>query len=154
MKDKSKRWIWKSLIAGLSGSIAHSSLMYLKSRTGLLPSFEPYTALQISISNAIGTHLPLTLIWAFSFLNGAMILGGVFGGINQLLPGKSGMTKGLVFGFIGWLVMGLIFFPLIGLGPFAVRASESAFLFSLAMLLIYSVVMGVVYSWIEKHFAT
>ena len=29
------------MIAGLSGMIVHSVLMYLKSRTGLLPSFHP-----------------------------------------------------------------------------------------------------------------
>jgi hypothetical protein len=49
--------------------------------------------------------------WAFSFLNGAMFLGDVIGGINRLLPVKSGMTKDLVFGFLGRLIMGLIFFP-------------------------------------------
>jgi hypothetical protein len=31
----------------------------------------------------------------------------------------TGLGKGLTFGLIGWLFMGLIFFPLIGLGPFA-----------------------------------
>jgi len=40
-----------------------------------------------------------------------MFLGDVIGGINRLLPVKSGMTKDLVFGFLGWLIMGLIFFP-------------------------------------------
>ena len=44
--------------------------------------------------------------------------------------------------------MGLIFFPLIGLGPFAIRAEEGIgpALLSLSMLLTYSVVLGIVYS--------
>ena len=35
------------------------------------------------------------------------------------MPGQTGAAKGLTFGLIGWLFMGLIFFPVIGLGPFA-----------------------------------
>ena len=51
--------------------------------------------------------------------------------------------------------MGLIFFPLIGLGPFAIRAGADLgpALLSLSMLLTYSVVLGTVYaalnSWIR-----
>jgi hypothetical protein len=51
--------------------------------------------------------------------------------------------------------MNLIFFPLIGLGPFAIRAElgiKPAML-SLAMVLTYSIVLGTVYatlnSWIR-----
>ena len=39
-----KGWIWKSVIAGLSGTIVHFAFMYLRSRLGLLPSFQPYQA--------------------------------------------------------------------------------------------------------------
>ena len=48
------------------------------------------------------------------------ILGFLFGRLNRLLPGRTGLSKGLSFGLIGWLFMGLLFFPLIDLGPFAV----------------------------------
>ena len=43
--------------------------------------------------------------------------------------------------------MGLIFFPLIGLGPFAIRAGlgTAPAMLSLGMLLTYSVVLGTVY---------
>jgi len=55
--------------------------------------------------------------------------------------------KGLTFGVVGWIMMGLIFFPLIGLGPFAfgVGLGVGPALLSLAMLLSYSVVLGTVY---------
>ena len=72
----------------------------------------------------------------------------LFGRINRLLPGRNGATKGVTFGLIGWVLMGLIFFPMIGLGPFAIRVGlgiEPALL-SLAMLLTYSVVLGTVYA--------
>ncbi len=57
--------------------------------------------------------------WVLTFLNGMTILGFLFARTHRLLPGRNGLCKGVNFGVIGWLLMGLIFFPLIGLGPFA-----------------------------------
>jgi hypothetical protein len=39
------------------------------------------------------------------------ILGFLFARINRLLPGKTGAVKGVIFGLIGWVFMGLVFFP-------------------------------------------
>lgn len=142
-----KAWIWKSIIAGLAGTTVHTLFMYFKARTGLLPSFQPYQSFQIALSHWIGANVPAIVPWALTFLNGMAILGFLFARINRLLPGKTGAVKGLTFGLIGWVMMGLIFFPLIGLGPFALRVGlgiEPALL-SLAMLLTYSVVLGTVY---------
>jgi hypothetical protein len=76
------------------------------------------------------------------------ILGFLFGRVNRLLPGRNGATKELTFGLIGWVMMGLIFFPLIGLDPFAfgVGLGIRPAVLSLAMLLSYSVVLGTVYA--------
>ena len=65
-----------------------------------------------------------------------------------LLPGSSGAAKGFVFGVFGWIAMGLLLFPMLGQGLFATRAGLGArpALFSLAMLLTYSIIMGIAYS--------
>jgi hypothetical protein len=117
-----KGWIWKSVIAGTAGTIVHALFMYSKSRTGLLPSFQPYHSFQTALSHWVGADVPAIVPWALSFLNGMAIWGFLFGRINGWLPGHNGVTKGLTFGVIGWVLMGLIFFPLIGLGPFAFGA--------------------------------
>jgi hypothetical protein len=95
----------KPVIAGLAGTLVHLRFMYLKSRLGLLPSFQPYQSLQASL----------------------------FGRIN------SGAMKGLAFGLIEWAFMGLIFFPLIGIGPRAAyaRLGVAPAVMSLAMVLTY-----------------
>jgi hypothetical protein len=144
---RSQSWIWKSVIAGLAGTTVHALFMYFKARTGLLPSFQPYQSFQIALSQWVGANVPAIVPRALSFLNGMAILGFLFGRINRLLPGKTGAGKGLIFGLIGWVMMGLIFFPLIGLGPFALRVGLgiAPALLSLAMLLTYSVVLGTVY---------
>ena len=89
--------IWKSLAAGLCGSAAHSGLMFLKSWMGLLPSFHPYEDLQQMLSHLVGGSVNPWVPWALSFLNGAVVLGILFGRTYRLLPGRSGAAKGFVF---------------------------------------------------------
>ena len=140
--------IWKTLAAGLCGSAAQSSLMFLKSRMGWLPSFQPYHDLQQALSQLVGSSVHPLLPWALSFLNGAVLLGFLFGRTYRWLPGESGAAKGFVFGALGWMMMGLVFFPMLGRGLFATRArlGFQPAIFSLLMVLTYSVIMGIVYS--------
>lgn len=140
-------WIWRSIVAGSAGSVVHFLLMRLKSLTGLLPDFRPYEAFQTTLSNWVGADVPVFVPWALSFLNGMTILGFLFARINPLLPGRTGAAKGMIFGLIGWVFMGLIFFPTIGLGPFAVHVGSGLgpALLSFVMLQTYSIVLGTVY---------
>ena len=122
--------------------------MYLKSRTGLLPAFQPYDSLQATLAHLTGSEVHPIIPWAMSFLNGSTILGLCFGRIYAWLPGNSGAAKGATFGIFGWLAMGFVFFPLVGLGLFAGKLNLGVWpaVFSLAMMLAYSVVLGVVYA--------
>ena len=143
-----KGWIWKAVIAGSCGTTVHFLFMYFRLRTGLLPSFQPYQSFQLALSQWVGANVPAIVPWALSFVNGMTILGFLFARVNRLLPGRNGAFKGLTFGLFGWVMMNLIFFPLIGLGPFAIRAElgiKPAML-SLAMVLTYSIVLGIVYT--------
>ena len=138
----------KSLAAGVCGSAAHTGLMSLKSWMGLLPSFHPYEDLQQMLSHLVGGSVHPLVPWALSFLNGAVVLGILFGRTYRLLPGRSGAAKGFVFGVLGWIAMGMLFFPMLGRGLFATQAGLGVLpaLFSLLMLLTYSIIMGIAYS--------
>jgi hypothetical protein len=70
----------------------------------------------------------------------------------RLLPGRSGAAKGFAFGVFGWIVMGVLFFPVLGQGLFATQAGLGVqpALFSLLMLLTYSVIMGIAYSALNQ----
>jgi hypothetical protein len=144
--------IWKAVVAGLCGSIAHSLLMYFKSGAGLLPSFQPYDSLQTTLSHVTGSAIHPVVPWLLSFLNGSTIISFVFGQLYRWLPGNSGAIKGMIYGVLGWIIMGLVFFPLIGLGFFALNVGLgiSPALFSLAMLLAYSVTLGTVYGALDS----
>ena len=142
-----KGWIWKSVIAGSAGTGVHFLFMYFKARLGLLPAFQPYQSFQIALNNWLGTDVPPIVLWTLSFLNGMTIIGFLFARTNRLLPGKTGAAKGIIFGLIGWVFMGLVFFPLIGLGPFAMSVGSGfgPAVLSLVMLQTYSIVLGTVY---------
>lgn len=142
-----KGWIWKSVVAGSAGTVVHFLFMHFKSWTGLLPAFQPYQSFQIALSHWVGANVPAIVPWALSFLNGMTILGFLFARTNPLLPGKTGAAKGIIFGLIGWIFMGLVFFPLIGLGPFAMSVGSGfgPAVLSLVMLQTYSIVVGMVY---------
>lgn len=143
-----KHWIWKSIVAGACGAAAHSSLMLFKSQMGLLPSFQPYESLQNALHRLIGADVHPAVLWLLSFVSGATLVGFLFARIYRLLPGSGGALKGLMFGLLGWAMMGFLLFPLLGLGLFAfdVGLGIAPALFSLAMLVSYGVVMGLVYA--------
>ena len=144
--------IWKSLAAGLCGSAAHSGLMFLKSWMGWLPSFHPYEDLQQMLGHLVGGSVHPLVPWALSFLNGAVVLGILFGRTYRLLPGRSGAAKGFVFGVLGWIAMGALLFPMLDQGLFATKAGLGVrpALFSLVILLTYSVIMGIAYSALNR----
>jgi Family of unknown function (DUF6789) len=150
------RWIWKAPVAGFCGSTAHTLLMFVKSRTGLLPAFQPYDNFQAALGRLIGGHVDPVIPWAMSFLNGSTLLGLCFGWAYPRLPGRTGAAKGFAFGLVGWVVMGVLLFPLLELGTFATELGLgiAPALFSLAMLMAYSIVMGMVYAALTSWSAT
>lgn len=144
-------WFWKPAIAGLAGSIAPNVLFYLKIQLGILPSFVPYAEFQKTFTILVGTNVHPAVPWLLSFLNGALVLGPLLRTTYAWLPGERGFVKGLYFGIAGWLLIGLVLLPLIGLGLFAANAGLGAWpaLLMLAMLLIYGAVTGAIYGWLR-----
>ncbi|MGV3632962.1 MAG: DUF6789 family protein [Pseudorhodoplanes sp.] len=149
-----RNWVWKTLAAGLCGMIAHWLLMYFKSRSGLLPDFNPYATLQAMLARVTGESVNPVVPWVLSFLNGFIVISFVFRLLYRWLPGGNGAIKGFIYGFLGWTLMNLMFFPLLGLGAFALKAGLglSPALFSFAMVQTYSVVMGAVYGALDQRF--
>ena len=123
---------------GVAGTLAHSALMYLKSRTGLLPEFQPYESFHIALAQLIGRDINPIMPWALSFLNCSTIVAFIFGRAYWLLPGNNGAIKGLIYGLFAWAMMGLLFLPLLGLGLFAthIGLGIAPALFALAMLVL------------------
>lgn len=146
-----KGWIRNAAIAGLCGSITHSLLMFAKARLGILDAFQPYQSLQLTLASWTGDDVYPAVPWVLSFFNGSTLAGFAFARLYGRLPGDSGAAKGFAAGVAGWLAMNLFFFPLLGMGLFAMQLGLGVWpaLFSLAMMMTYTVVLGIVYSLIN-----
>ncbi len=139
---------FKSMMAGAIGSLAHTTLMLAKSKLGLMPTFQPYLDMQTYLTGLIGSDVPVIVPWALTFINGSVVLGFLFSIMYKLLPGRHGYSKGFAFGIMGWVMMGLFFFPMMGYGIFASGTNMNLMpaLFSLLMILTYSITLGLAYS--------
>jgi hypothetical protein len=152
-RTRSYRWIWTSLVASGCGTLAHLGLMELKTRLHLLPQFDPSSALRSTLSPLLATALHAEApLWLLSQLNGAFLIGLLFGRFFHRLPGRSGLAKGFLLGLAGWLLLGFALFPAVGFGPFALSLGLGAgpALFSLAMVEAYSLVLGAVYAALQR----
>src|SRR5687768_12522036 len=87
--------IRNSLIAGLCGTIVHSLLLLVHSKTGPLPEFQPNDDLRRAISSLTGTNIHPSVVWLLLFVNGAVIWGFVFGQAYRSIPGKGPWRKGI-----------------------------------------------------------
>ncbi|CCD95043.1 conserved membrane hypothetical protein [Bradyrhizobium sp. ORS 375] len=129
------------------------ALMELKTALHILPQFDPSSALLKTLSPLFAnvTHVQAPL-WLLSQLNGAFLIGLLFGRFFHRLPGRSGLAKGFLLGLAGWLLLGIVLFPAIGLGPFGLSLGLGAgpALFSLAMIEAYSLVLGAVYAVLQR----
>jgi hypothetical protein len=144
------RNIISSLLAGFGATTVHIALMAIKHRAGILPGFEPYEDLQRLLSSLTAQSIEAPYSWLLPYINGALILGFVFGKLFIHLPGRTAVAKGAAFGFAAWLVMGLGLLPLAGRGMFASGLGLGALpaALMLAMLMLYAIVMSLLYAWL------
>jgi Family of unknown function (DUF6789) len=145
--------IRNSFIAGLCGTAVHSILLLVHSKSGPLPEFQPNEDIRRGIAELIGTDIHPGIAWLVLFVNGAVIWRFIFGQVYRFLPGNGPWRKGVFFGICVWIVMGLVFFPLVDRGVFAVRLGLgiAPAILMLVMLLTYSVTMSFVYHFLERH---
>ena len=144
--------IRNSLIAGLCGASVHSLLVLVHGKSGPLPEFNPNDDIQRGLSWLTGTEMHPGVAWLLVFVNGAMIWGFVFGQAYRFLPGKKPWRKGVFFGVCAWIAMGLVFFPLVDRGIFAVKLGlgMAPAILLLVMLLAYCVTMSLVYHLLNR----
>ena len=144
--------IRNSFVAGLCGTAAHSLLLLVHSKSGPLPDFQPNEDIQQALSWLTGADIHPGVAWLLLFVNGALIWGFVFGQVYRFLPGKKAWRKGVFFAVSAWMVMGLVFYPIVDRGIFASRLGlgMAPAVLMLIMLLTYSVTMSLVYDRLNR----
>jgi hypothetical protein len=140
-----------SLAAGFGATLVHVALMSIKHRAGILPDFEPYEDLQRLLASMTALSLDAPFSWLLPLINGALVLGFVFGRLFSYLPGRTAIAKGAAFGVAAWLIMGFGLLPLAGRGIFAYTLGlgglPAALMF--VMLVLYAIVMSLLYAWLS-----
>lgn len=131
-------------LAGIMATIVLSILMILKSKMGLMPALD-------IISMLAGMMGAGALIgWLMHFMVG-IGYGVAFSQINSILPSNSFVTKGIILGIIGWLIMMVMLMPMMGAGMFAMKMGMMAPVMTLILHIIFGATLGIVYSKQNKN---
>jgi hypothetical protein len=136
--------IKSGLIAGFVATVVLSLLMMLKHTLGAMPALNPIADIVQIADHFTGARLPMLAGWIGHFLIGTLAWGIAYAIIAPVLPGDASV-KGLIFGGLAWLAMMIVFMPLAGNGFFAMKLGMAVVVATLALHLVYGVVLGVVY---------
>jgi MFS family permease len=140
---------WKGIIAGFIATVVLSILMLVFNNMGILPEVDIVTHI-----DKLGS-IQRTAAWVDHFIVGTLLWGPIFAGFQSTVSEKvPNWQKGLMFGVITWILMMLIFMPVIGAGLFGWKVSVAEPVGLLGMNLIYGLVIGVCYGLLDKQFPT
>ncbi|WP_275288886.1 DUF6789 family protein [Halomonas elongata] len=131
-----------AMIAGFAATVVLSILMVVKASMGLMPRLDVIHMLTQMMSTRLG--LPATPIvgWGAHFVIGTVIWGVLFASLVNIIPGKTAVTKGMVFGAGAWVLMMLIPLPMAGAGLFGLSLGPMAPVMTLILHLIWGSVLG------------
>ncbi len=132
--------VGKGVEAGFVATIVISVLMLVQHAAGVAPQFNLISLLV----TAAGTPETPMLGWVLHFIIGAGVWGAGFAVFSPHLPGPHWL-RGLAFGILAWLLMMVAFLPSAGLPIFASGMGTQIPVVSLALHLVYGLVLGETY---------
>lgn len=138
--------IVKGIIAGFIGTLVLTGLMMMKKSVGIMPSLDPVKMITDMVANKTGTHTNMMAGWILHFVIGSIAWGATFSIINNLLPSKSQITKGIIFGTGAWLLMMIGPMPMSGAGLFGLSMGIMAPVLTLVLHIVFGATMGLTYS--------
>ncbi len=129
---------WKEgFLYGLLGTLAMSIIMLIGVGTGMAPMPKPIpSALVGSLLGLTGGAAKIVAILAhFGY-------GGFFGSVYTYVVDESTVWAGLGFGAVLWLLMQLLFLPILGWGFFGTAVTPAIGVATLVLHLIYGGTLG------------
>jgi hypothetical protein len=135
----------RGVVAGFIATTVISLILVLKEVTRILYGLDLF-GLLTGVFNA-----PEWAGWVMHYIVGAVVYGGLFAALAPRLPGATCVIRGIVFAIGMWLVMQLVVLPLAGANFFGIRFSFWAPVVTLALHLIYGVILGGTFAWLKGH---
>jgi Family of unknown function (DUF6789) len=135
--------IGKGIVAAAVATAAAAAILAGKNVLGILPDFDVMGML----TAFAGSTWP-GMGWVVFFVGGGIVLGVIFALLDAHVEATTGageVVRGVFFGFLLWLIVMLIFMPVLGAGAFGMRFGVGAPIVCLAADLVYGLVLGAVY---------
>lgn len=129
----------QSMLANLVATIVLSVLMVMKSMMGLMPQLDIIAMLSAMMNG------PALLGWVAHLMIGTVGFGIAFALLQGVLPGKTSLIKGTVFGVAAWAMMMIVVMPMAGAGVFGLNLGIMAPVMTLMLHVIYGVVLGIAF---------
>jgi uncharacterized membrane protein YagU involved in acid resistance len=129
----------KGMLAGLVATLVLSGLLLLKSTMDLAPHLNIIRLL--TQLGSIGT----VAAWMDHFIVGVVVWGLLFGALDSMWEKAAYWLKGLVFGVFAWVLMMVVFMPVVKAGFFGSNIGIEAPLVTLIYHIVYGLVLGVSY---------
>ncbi len=140
---------WKGVISGLFATILISLVILALNAAGILPQLDI-----VRLIDALGS-IQIAAAWVDHFIVGTLLWGPIFSAYDAMSsPTRPRWQKGLIFGTITWVLMMVIFMPVVGGGLFGLKFGTVEPIGMLGMNLIYGLAIGVLYDLLDKQFPT
>lgn len=123
---------------GVVATLAMSILMVTGLITGLAPMPGPIPEALVSLVIG-GAPKPVRMVVA---ITAHLLYGGIFGALLAETVRPISIWKGLGFGALLWVVMGIVFLPLVGWGFFGTAITPKIAVATLVLHLIYGGTLG------------
>ncbi|MFT5789810.1 MAG: hypothetical protein ACI8SJ_001929 [Shewanella sp.] len=138
--------IIKGIIAGFIGTLVLTGLMMIKKNMGVMPELDPVHMMSTMVAEKMGIEVNLMIGWVMHFVIGSVAWGVAFAVLNDVLPGRSQVIKGIALGLGAWLLMMIGPMPMSGAGLFGLSMGIMAPVMTLVLHIIFGAVMGFAFS--------
>jgi hypothetical protein len=132
--------LFKGFVAGFIATIVLSVMMVVKTMMGIMPELDVIKM----TSTMMGQPDNPTVGWMVHFVIGTLVYGGAIALTAGIIAGN--VTRGIVIGIAGWLLMMVMIMPMAGAGIFGMNMGIMAPVMTFMLHLIFGVVLGWVYS--------
>ncbi|ORE94461.1 DUF6789 family protein [Acuticoccus yangtzensis] len=134
----------RAIFAALIATAVASALIFMNGQALDLPQV-PLLADISSFNTRIGMPSGTEGVWASHVILGILVYGVIFALIQPILPGN-GLVEGISFGILTWLVMMVVFAPLVGHELFMTDLDGRVMGMLAGLNLVYGAVLGVGYA--------
>ena len=138
--------IARGMAAGLIASLALWFVIYTKQTAGVAGT-DPEQLMALALGR-LGMHIKTSTGWTAHLVIGTVVWGGLFGLLNDWMPARSEIVKGLCFSLLTWLTMIVFLMPIAALGGDELTGAgfSATVEVTLVVHLLFGAVLGAAYA--------